>query len=349
SASERRVIFSVWDAGNEATDRSKVADSNKVELLAKGEDVFADGFGNEGTGGHSHWIYPWKTDQTYRFLVTATPDSAARKTIYSGYFFVPDLQRWKLIASFRAPRDGQGLRNLYSFNENFDGSNAQLQREAFFGNQWIQRQNNTWLELEQASFSYDATAKAGDRIDYGGGVSPDGRFYLWNGGFQPANAAYGDVFKRPARGQRPLLELAKNVDSLAQAARDRQEILAAIAAGKLDTTGSKEGVYYQLLQQGNGEQIEPTDTISVFYKGTLMDGSVFGDATGRPSNFPLRRLVRGWQIVLPMYRVGSKVRLIIPSGIAYGIQNRSKAIPPNRILIFDIELLGTKKMAPATR
>jgi hypothetical protein len=47
--------------GKEAVDRNKVADSNKVQLLAKGDGVFADGFGNEGTGGHSHWVYPWKT------------------------------------------------------------------------------------------------------------------------------------------------------------------------------------------------------------------------------------------------------------------------------------------------
>jgi hypothetical protein len=139
SNTERRVIFSVWDAGKEAADRSKVADSNKVQLLAKGADVFADGFGNEGTGGHSHWVYPWKTGQTYRFLVTALADSASQTTIYTGFFFVPEVQRWKLIASFRAPFDGKNLRSLYSFNENFDGSNGQLQRKALFSNQWVQR------------------------------------------------------------------------------------------------------------------------------------------------------------------------------------------------------------------
>lgn len=51
---ERRVIFSVWDAGNEAIDRNKVADADKVKLLAKGDGVITNDFGNEGTGGHSH-------------------------------------------------------------------------------------------------------------------------------------------------------------------------------------------------------------------------------------------------------------------------------------------------------
>ncbi|MCX6335861.1 MAG: DUF5077 domain-containing protein, partial [Bacteroidetes bacterium] len=116
SAQERRVIFSIWDAGKEAVDRGKVADSNRVKLLAKGEGVIANDFGNEGTGGHSHWVYPWKTNITYKLLVTALPDSATRTTIYTGYFYLPEQQKWKLIASFSAPKDAGYLRNLYSFN-----------------------------------------------------------------------------------------------------------------------------------------------------------------------------------------------------------------------------------------
>jgi FKBP-type peptidyl-prolyl cis-trans isomerase len=350
SNTERRVIFSVWDAGKEAADRNKVADSNKVQLLAKGADVFADGFGNEGTGGHSHWVYPWKTGQTYRFIVTAVADSASQTTIYTGFFFVPEVQRWKLIASFRAPFDGKNLRNLYSFNENFDGSNGQLQRKALFSNQWVQRENGSWLELAQASFSYDATGKAGDRIDYGGGTTPDGKFYLWNGGFQRADAAYGDIFKRPATGQRPVVDIAKNADTLVQAMNDQQEIFAAIRAGKLDTTGSKDGVYYQMLKEGTGEQVELTDTVTLFYKGSLLkDGTIFDQTKERPATFPLRRLIRGWQIAVPLCRVGGKIRIIIPSGIAYGIRARSKLIPPNSVLVFDIDVVSTKKLATTGR
>ena len=251
SPTERRVIFSVWDAGNEAVDRNKVADSNKVQLLAKGEDVYADGFGNEGTGGHSHWVYPWKTGETYKLMVTALADSASQTTIYTGYFFLPELQKWKLIASFKAPHDGQTLRNLYSFSENFVGLNGQLQRKALFGNQWIQRPNGQWKELTQSTFSYDATGKAGDRIDYGGGVE-DGKFYLWNGGFKKATASFGDVFNRAAANQRPNIDWAKNADSAKQAEKDLQMIFTAVKNKEIDTTGSKEGVYYHILKEGNG-------------------------------------------------------------------------------------------------
>ena len=197
SKKERRVIFSVWDAGNEAVDRNKVNDDNRVKLLAKGDEVVADDFGNEGTGGHSHWVYNWKTDNTYKFYVNTVTDPITKTTTYSGYFFVPELQQWKLIASFKAPKDEKGLRGLYSFVENFDGVNGHLMRKAYFGNQWIQRENGKWMALTKSSFSYDATGKAGDRIDYGAGTE-NNKFYLWNGGFKNADAKFGDVFTHEA-------------------------------------------------------------------------------------------------------------------------------------------------------
>ena len=68
SPTERRIIFSIWDSGNEAVDRTKVADDDRVKLLEKGSGVFTDDFGNEGTGGHSHLVYPWKKGQTLPLL-----------------------------------------------------------------------------------------------------------------------------------------------------------------------------------------------------------------------------------------------------------------------------------------
>ena len=341
SIHERRVIFSVWDAGSESADRSKVADVDKVQLLAKGEDVLADAFGNEGTGGHSHWVYPWKTEQTYKVLVTALADSATQTTIYTGYFFLPEQQKWKLIASFKAPKDGHPLDNLYSFSENFSGVNGQLQRKVFFGNQWVQRINGQWMELTKSSFSYDATAKAGDRMDYGGGTRPDGKFYLWNGGFKKSNVAFGDVFMRPATQQPPVIDWTKNADSTKQAVKEREMIFTAIKTKQVDTTGSKDGVYYQILKEGNGVYVSVNDTLTVFYKGTLLkDGSIFDQTKDKPATFPLKRLIKGWQIALPLCRVGGKIRVFIPSALGYTIRTRSKAIPPNSLLVFDVEVVS---------
>lgn len=343
SEKERRVIFSVWDAGNEAIDRNKVADSNKVALLAKGDGVVTNDFGNEGTGGHSHWVYPWKTDETYRFIVTALSDSASQTTIYTGYFFVPEIQRWKLIAAFRAPKDGKRLEKLYSFNENFHGTNGHLQRRALFGNQWVQQPNGRWVALTDAIFTTDATGKAGDRFDYGAGVLNE-QFYLWNGGFKEQSVKQNDAFKRTNTSKAPVIDYTKDADSLAQAKKDLNEIAEAVKNGKIDTTGSVESVYYHILKQGTGDFVSVTDTVTVHYKGSLLtDGSIFDQTRENPATFPLRRLIRGWQLALPKCRVGGTVRVIIPSAQAYGIRTRSKDIPPNRVLVFDIEVVGTKK------
>jgi len=341
SEKERRVIFSVWDAGNEAVDRNKVGVKNRVVLLAKGDSVITNDFGNEGTGGHSHLVYPWKTETTYKFLVTALTDSASQTTIYSGYFYIPEKQRWKLIASFSAPKDGKNLRGLYSFSENFVGINGQLERRALFGNQWIQNgANGQWQELTEARFSYDVTGKMGDRIDYGASVTANGAFELWHGGFKNATANYGQAFNRPARQNKPVIDFTKDADSLSQAGYDIAQINAAITARAIDTTGTVGGVYYQIVKEGTGSFVSVSDTVTVHYKGTLLkDGSIFDQTKEKPARFPLQRLIKGWQIGVPKCKEGGTIKIIIPSGIAYGMRTRSKAIPPNSVLVFEIEVL----------
>jgi len=200
SPTERRIIFSVWDSGNEATDRNKVAAENRTILVGKGNGVNAGDFGNEGTGGHSHLIYAWKTGEKQRFLITAKLIDP-NHTIYSGYFFRPDTKDWMLISSWRAPHDGDYLHGLYSFNEDFVGDNGYLQRKALFGNQWIRTADGAWHEQTTATFSHDETGRA-DRLDRFMGIE-DGQFFLSNGGFIPGYTKYGEKFTRPATGQPP--------------------------------------------------------------------------------------------------------------------------------------------------
>jgi len=180
SGTERRVIFSVWDSGNEADDRNKVADENRVKLLAKGDGVYAGDFGNEGTGGHSHLKIQWQTGVRQRFLLRAQKADTA--TIYTGYYFRPDLNKWMLIASFRAPKDGGLLRGLHSFNENFWGTNGHIKRAAEFGPVWVKSGNESWKQLKDGVFTHDATGGK-DRIDYD--LKAIGsRWLLQNGGFE---------------------------------------------------------------------------------------------------------------------------------------------------------------------
>ncbi len=200
SPTERRIIFSVWDSGSEAVSRDKVGHEDRVTLITKGAGVNSGDFGNEGTGGHSHLVYNWKTGEKQRFLVTAKPTDATH-TIYSGYWFHPEQKKWMLISSWKAPKDGSWLRGLYSFSENFGGDNGHLQRKARFGNQWLRTEDGKWIEQTTAKFSHDVTGRA-DRFDRFMGVE-DGQFFLSNGGFVTGFTKFGDKFERPSTGKSP--------------------------------------------------------------------------------------------------------------------------------------------------
>jgi hypothetical protein len=220
SPTERRIIFSVWDSGNEAVDRSKVAPEDRVQLLAKGEGVVASDFGNEGTGGHSHLVHPWKLGQRFRFLLHAEPGEGAlaSTTTYTAWFWFAEREQWGLVASFRAPRAGRFLHGLYSFNENFVGSNGDERRVCGFGNGWVRTHAGRWIPLNEARFTHDGHG-AEQRLDRSAGLQ-DGRFYLANGGFVDdatpgAVTRSGDVLRleKPA-GEHPLdAELERLVES----------------------------------------------------------------------------------------------------------------------------------------
>ncbi len=201
--SERRVIFSIWDSGSEAVDRNKVNDDNRVKLLAKGEGVEASDFGNEGTGGHSHLIINWRTDIRQKFLVHAKP--TATTTTYTGYYFSPEKKAWTLIASFRAPKDGNWLRGIHSFNENFWGDNGYLKRAAEFGPAWIKTSKGDWQPMKTARFTHDATGGK-DRFDYDLTVK-NGRFLLQNGGFEGSSPKLGSLLTLPSAGDSPKIDL----------------------------------------------------------------------------------------------------------------------------------------------
>ncbi|MEJ6560171.1 MAG: DUF3472 domain-containing protein [Akkermansiaceae bacterium] len=201
SPTERRIIFSVWDSGGEAIDRDKVGKKDRVTLIKKGADVYTGDFGNEGTGGHSHLKFLWKTGERQRFLVTAEPTDETH-TIFSGYYFRPDLKKWMLISSWKAPKEGKYLRGLYSFSENFAGKNGHLLRHADYGNQWLRNSDGKWHEITTTKFSHDGTGKA-DRLDRFMGVTPKGEFFLSQGGFIEGFTKFGTPFERPQSQRSP--------------------------------------------------------------------------------------------------------------------------------------------------
>jgi len=104
------------------------------------------------------------------------------------------------------------------------------------------------------------------------------------------------------------------------------------------------GLQYEVLKKAEGDKPKESDVVSVHYEGKLVDGKVFDSsiARGEPLELPLNGVIKGWSEGLQLMQVGEKYRLYIPSNLAYGEQSPS-AIPPNSVLVFDIELLGIKE------
>ena len=102
-----------------------------------------------------------------------------------------------------------------------------------------------------------------------------------------------------------------------------------------------QGVLYEVLQEGSGNKASIRSIVSVYYKGMLIDGSVFDDNTqqGYPDAFRLADLITGWQIALTQMRLGDKWRIYVPSEVGYGATYVS-GIPKHSTLIFEIELVG---------
>jgi len=102
------------------------------------------------------------------------------------------------------------------------------------------------------------------------------------------------------------------------------------------------GIQYIILKEGDGPIPVDTSIVKVNYEGTLIDGTVFDSSYehGKPAEFPVKGVIKGWQEVLKMMPVGSKWKVFIPTELAYG-QNvrRGGKIGPNMALIFDMELL----------
>jgi FKBP-type peptidyl-prolyl cis-trans isomerase len=113
--------------------------------------------------------------------------------------------------------------------------------------------------------------------------------------------------------------------------------------GKKDgvkTTAS--GLQYKVLATGNGKQAAMGGSVTVHYTGTLLDGTKFDSSVdrGEPAEFPLNPggLIQGWLEAIPMMKEGDKWQLYIPSDLAYG-EAGNQGIPPNSVLIFDVELI----------
>jgi len=100
------------------------------------------------------------------------------------------------------------------------------------------------------------------------------------------------------------------------------------------------GLQYKIITEGKGKSPKDTDTVTVNYRGTFLDGTEFDSSykRGEPATLPMKGVIKGWTEALQLMKVGSKWELFIPSNLAYGETGRP-GIPPNSVLIFEVELL----------
>ena len=131
------------------------------------------------------------------------------------------------------------------------------------------------------------------------------------------------------------------------------------AEGKkfLDDNKKKEGVkttasglQYKVMKEGNGPQPKAADTVTVDYKGTLIDGTEFDSSykRGQPATFPLNGVIKGWTEGLQLMKTGGKYQFFIPADLAYGQRQMGPDIPPNSTLIFEVELKNVQTAPPET-
>lgn len=160
-------------------------------------------------------------------------------------------------------------------------------------------------------------------------------------------------------GAQPMLTEAQIEETLTQLQKDmvaKQETMAKEAAEKnkaagaafLAENGKKEGVttlpsglQYKVIEEGKGAKPTLDSTVTVHYKGTLVDGKEFDSSYSRnePATFPVKGVIPGWTEAMQLMTEGSKWQIVIPSELAYGERGAGPVIGPNSTLIFEVELI----------
>lgn len=234
--------------------------------------------------------YPVNPQNDYKLMLITAADSSGNATLYSGYAYLPELQKWKLVATISLPEYKKYLHPVATTEAQLKGLNT----TAIFKENWMMDKNGKWKDVD--------------------GKNP----------------------------RVPEINLVNHADSAARVTIDAGIIQKRVATDMKYLTAGQDGLYYHILEKGNGTSVRVTDSVKVFYKGYLLENGEVFDQTkqGVPARFPLARLIKGWQLGVPLVNVGGKIQLVIPSHLAYGIRTRSPKIPPNSILVFDIEVVG---------
>lgn len=139
----------------------------------------------------------------------------------------------------------------------------------------------------------------------------------------------------------------QRVKAQAEAAQKAAAAGAAFLADNARREGVKttaSGLQYEMIAPGTGRTPTVNDSVTVHYRGTLVDGTEFDSSykRGEPATFPVGGVIAGWTEALQLMQEGAKYQLVIPPALAYG----DRGPLAGQVLVFDVELLGVSTGAP---
>lgn len=191
SESRRQVLFSVWNSVDDDNPEN-VSQEHRTQVIRCGKNVTAKDFGHEGSGKQTFIAVDWKPNIPYTFLLNAKKIDPST-TEYSAWFYNTLENEWIFMATLRRPDTPELLTGLHSFIENFNPSQGDKTRKAFYYNAWYKPVNENWIPISEAYLTNDLTGSKGVRLDFNGGIE-DNKFFLMNGGY----------FDRPYKIERDL-------------------------------------------------------------------------------------------------------------------------------------------------
>lgn len=120
------------------------------------------------------------------------------------------------------------------------------------------------------------------------------------------------------------------------------QIQAYATANNIAAVPHTSGLYYEILDPGTGTAASANSNIYITYSGRLLDGTVFDEQSNSAlTGWPLSQLIEGWRVGVPLIKEGGRIRLIVPSAMAYGCTGYG-TIPPDAVLFFDITLVDVQ-------
>ena len=153
--------------------------------------------------------------------------------------------------------------------------------------------------------------------------------------------------KKAANEDELLFSLASELipNPTTQAEKDKNTIINYVMDQGIEVQATSSGLYYQIIEAGEGTPAKWGDWVTAHYKGYTLDGKVFDTSykKGKPLEFYIGNMIPGWNEGMELMRPGSKALFLIPSALAYGEKGFKKDIPPNTVLAFEVELLNVQQ------